>query len=152
MKKIFVILNLLFLFSGCQDQQMPFQEYSNAYAHKTLLILSKASDFKSRIIETVVKRLRYSYSIIIDDLAKIDKYNFAAYDRVLLIESKQGGRYEQVEKYLSTYGGVNNMVMLGTVGGWADTPNIRVDAITSASSSENIAAKANILVRKIRQF
>jgi len=153
-KKIYVILFCVLFLFGCvsEDSKMPYQEYLNSYSLKSLLILSKASGFKAALLERIGLRLRSNYSITIDDLDKIDKYNFAAYTRVLIVESIHGGKYEKTEAYLSTYGGVNNMVFLGTVGGWETTPNLKIDAITAASTSENIKPKANILISKIRNF
>lgn len=153
-KNIILLLVTIFILSGCttNDGKMPEQEFNNPYTPKSILILSKFTDFKAKVIDLVVRRLRGNYSIKIDDLDKIDKYNFAAYTRVLLIESNYGGKYETTENYMRTYGGVNNMILFGTVGGWESTPNVKIDAITSASTSENIKTKANILVGKIRNF
>lgn len=156
MKRQYLLIFTLvfFLFTGCtdSDSRMPEQEYNNPYTLKSLLILSKLSKFKGELVENITRRLGPSYSIKIDDLDKIEKYNFAAYTRVLLIESNHAGRYEKTENYLQSYGGVNNIVFLGTVGGWENTPNLKVDAITSASASNNVKVKANILITKIRNY
>jgi hypothetical protein len=156
MKRRYLLVFALtfFLLTGCtdSDSRMPEQEYKNPYTLKSLLVLSKLSKFKGELVENITRRLGSSYSIKIDDLDKIDKYNFAAYTRVLLIESNHAGRYEKTENYLRSYGGVNNMVFLGTVGEWETTPNLKVDAITSASVSNNVKSKANVLITKIRNY
>ncbi len=163
---ITVILLSLFL-TSCEEKKYTSDyvkdnkinplEFRNTNAEKKLLILAKASEYKAKVIETVVRILRPSYSITIDDLDNIQEYNFTQYTNVVLMEARMGGRFNQVQSYLSGYTGVNNIFVFGTTGTTDQGPSaniikdISADSITCASKLVSSNENAYALVRKIRQ-
>ena len=88
---------------------------------------------------------------------KIYEYNFSDYTKVLLLESQKYGKYNDIQKYLSGYGGVNNIIIVGIIGSSRkeaiaqyDVKGLKVDAITVASDSNRIDEKTDQIIAMIR--
>ncbi len=162
----FLKLIILFLSAGIflvscntigDEQTVQPLEYRNLNTQKKVLILAKGSEFKAKVIEATVQRLRWGYSITLDDLDNIEEYNFMLYSVVVLMESCRDNQFKRIRNYLSGYSGVNNIVVFGTHAERPmDSPEASlselngVAAVTCASRLVSANEAAASLVKSIR--
>jgi hypothetical protein len=98
----------------------------------------------------------YYFKII--GLSQLDKENIDEYGSVLLVAMYYGGRIdERVTRFLQKDSTNPKVIVFYTVGAevaerpeWA-TPDIRVDAVTSASAPDRVNRRADELVMLIKE-
>jgi hypothetical protein len=147
-KKLLILISAILLLVGCDEQTMPKQEFTNPYATRQLLILSKAAPYQSASIERIVRRINKTYNITVDDLSTAYGYNFSAYERVVYYETLQGNQAPNLNQYLQGFTGVNNLLLVGLGTEISPTPPVQV--LIYQPSSENIVANTETIIAIIR--
>ena len=139
MQRYFWAIIICLLLTGCQDdgtEIMPHQEIHNANTNRSVLILTKKSDYVLNFLEHLRNRAGRYYSVTIDDLNNIKEYNFAYYNGVLIIEFLKNGSAPVLDYYMTIYSGTNNIVLFGLNGDYTSPyPISTVTANTGAAES-----------------
>jgi hypothetical protein len=150
MKKLLpILISLLVLLTGCTDEQaMPKKEFTNPYASRQILILSKAGPYQVASIERIVRRINKTYNITVDDLSTAYGYNFSAYERVVYYETLQGNQPTNLNQYLQGFTGVNNILLIGLGDSISPTPPVQV--LVYKPISENIVENTETIISIIR--
>jgi hypothetical protein len=153
MRKITMIsLMVLFFTAGCQDE-MAYLEKGNPSAERKVLIAGTASEFKQNVVTQVIKNLgteKYYFKVIgLDRLAKEDT---SQYGVILLVARFAAARMDgRVTRFLEQDPDNKKVIVFYTIGSeeagvaaWAE-PDIKVDAVTSASLPERVKQRADEL-------
>jgi hypothetical protein len=146
----------LFFAFGC-GKDMESLEKGDSGAPRRVLIAGTASEFKQDVVERMIRELGtkdYYFKII--GLSRLDKENIDEYGSVLLVAMYAAGRLdERVTRFLQDNPTNPKVIVFSTVGAedsdrpeWA-TPDIRVDAVTSASAPDRVNRRADELVKLI---
>jgi hypothetical protein len=148
----------LFFAFGC-GKDMESLEKGDPGAPNRVLIAGTASEFKQDVVERMIRELGtkdYYFKII--GLSRLDKENIDEYGSVLLVAMYAAGRLdERVTRFLQDDPTNPKAIVFYTVGAesgdrpeWA-TPDIRVDAVTSASVPDLVNRRADELVMLVKE-
>jgi hypothetical protein len=148
----------LLLTVGC-GKDMDSLEKGDPCAPRRVLIAGTASEFKQDVVERMIRELGtkdYYFKII--GLSKLGEENIDEYGSVLLVAMYAAGRLdERVTRFLQDNPTNPKVIVFSTVGAedsdrpeWA-TPDIRVDAVTSASAPDHVNRRADELVKLIKE-
>jgi hypothetical protein len=119
------------------------------------LIATTNTDFKDAVIEKVSKTLAINDIYVkVIDLKTVDQEESEKFDAIMLVSTL---RYGYIDGNVSAFLGESNIeekskIIVLTTSGDPDwkAENMEVDAISSASRSNNISPIANQVVEKIR--
>jgi len=147
----------LFFFAGCV-QDMELLEKGNRDAEKKVLIAGTQSEFKQKVIEKVMEKLGskdYYFKIIGLDRLKAEETG--PYGAIILVNAFMAGQLDgRVKEFLQQDPTNPKAIVFYTIGDenstppdWAK-PDIRVDAVTSASILERVGQRADELVAIIK--
>ena len=118
----------------------PFEINSPIQAQRILLV-RQGSTFKSALIVELCDSLRqspvYIKGIDVKDLAFVKAGDW---DKILIITTFMAQLNRKIEQFISRNTNLDNILLLVTSGGddWQPQPDLKVDAITSASRMHNI--------------
>ena len=118
----------------------PF-EINTADPTKTLLIVTQGSDFKDTLVRTLCDSLKTSSVYIRGmDVKGLSEVDDDGWDRILIINSFIVRLNKSVERFVNRAGSPDKVLLFVTSGGadWRPKPELRVDALTSASRKVNI--------------
>ena len=166
MKKVFGVVRLhpidiacvalvLTIIFGCTTRYVTTSEYGDSRATSRILIATTSTDFKDAVIEKVSKTLAGNDIYVkVIDLKTVDQEESEKFDAIMLVSTLQ---YGYIDGNVSAFLGESNteekskIIVLTTSGDpdWK-AENLEVDAISSASRSNNISPIANQVVEKIR--
>jgi hypothetical protein len=113
----------------------PF-EINTPDANKTLLIATQGSGFKDALVEALCDSLKSSPLYIKGiDIGELEEANAGDWDRVLIINTFMVRLNKGVERFIDRADSPENVLLFVTSGGadWQPEPELRVDALTSAS-------------------
>lgn len=159
MQKITIIsLVGLFFVVGCV-QDMALIEKGNVNAARKILIAGQSSEFKQDVIIKVMETLgtkEYYFKII--GLNQLDKEETEQYGVILLVNTYMAGHIDgRVTRILQDDPTNPKIIVFYTIGDennpppdWAK-PDIKVDAVTSASLSDRVTERADQLVAFIEK-
>ena len=167
MYKLSILSFLLYavsFFFGCSVPQyiwpqndVEFYEINQKTLKKKILIASRKSEYKIKIVEKIQTAFRnrdiYIKTIGIETLKQEDANQYSA---VLIINTSMGWEIDRkVESFLNKYGDLNSIIVLTTSAGGDILPDMdgrQVDAISSASVKENINQTADKIISKIENL
>lgn len=159
--QISVLLFLVLLFSGCTFPQyiwpqrdIDFQEINQPTLEKKILIASRKSEFKSRVVSRVRDAFHNKNAYIkVIGIEKLENEDANQYSAVVLLNTAMGWKADRkVESFLVRFGKLNKIIVLTTSGGgdvFADTKNRQIDAISSASTKDEVEDVSNNIISKI---
>lgn len=159
-----ITLFLLLAFAlnyGCSAPQyiwpqkdMEFYEINQQTFEKKILIASRKSEFKNALVEEIhdafVERPVYIKIIGIEDLKDEDPNQYSA---VFIINTCMAWEIDRkVETFLDKYGELDSIIVLTTSSRGdilPDTERRQFDAVSCASSKEQIAPIADEIIKKL---
>jgi hypothetical protein len=150
-----VALLLTIIFS-CTTRYVTTSEYGDSNATSRVLIATTSTDFKDVVIEKVSKTLAgEGIYVKVIDLKTVDHEESENFDAIMLVSTLHYGYMDgNVSAFLSKSNTKekSKIIVLTTSGDqdWK-AENLEVDAISSASRSNNISPISNQVVEKIRQ-
>ena len=128
----------------------PFEVGEKSSTEK-ILIASQGSDYKDMFVKKVIERLENdSLYINVIDVTEIEKENTDDYKAVLIINSIEMYDMQENAKNFISVSGKDNVIMLATSGNGAMGPKDEsVDAITTASTVEDIDDKVDEVSKRL---
>ena len=159
MRKIIIIIFVgLFFICSCQ-QDMASAEKGDIDAARKVLISGVTSEFKQNVIDKVIEMLEpqdYYFKII--GLDQLDGEETEQYGAILVVSTYAAGRMDgRVTKFLQKDPADPKVIIFYTIGDENNPPSgraekdIKVDAVTSASSPNSIEKRAEQLVALIEK-
>ncbi len=159
-----ILLYSIILYPGCTlpqyvwpQKDVSFFEINERTLEKKILIASRKSDFKIDIIDevqrTFVNKGIYIKIVGIETLKNEDANNYSA---VLILNTAMAWEIDRkVESFLQRFGDSNSIIVLTTSGSGDFLPDMngrQVDAVSAASSKNNINPTADKIIRKINEL
>jgi tetratricopeptide (TPR) repeat protein len=115
---------------------------------KTLLIATQGSGFKDALAGALCDSLKSS-SIYIKgiDVGGLDEVDDGDWDKILIVNSFVIRLNKGVERFVNRAASPDNILLLVTSGGadWKPKPELRVDALTSASRKEYVSGLVRLI-------
>lgn len=160
MRKIIVVIIIsfigLFLVCSCAKDMEAFEE-GDIKATRKVLIAGTDSEFKQNVVNKIIETLGtedYYFKII--GLEQLDKEETEPYGAILLISSCMAGKIDgRVTQFLQKDPTNPKVIVFYTIGD-EDTPpsgkfkpDIKADAITSASMPDRVDERADQLITLI---
>lgn len=108
---------------------------------KRILIATQSSDFKDTLVDILCDSLKRSFTYIKGiDLSELSHINGDNWDRILIINTFMISLNTDVEQYINRIALPEKVLLFVTSGGadWQPQIEDRIDALTSASSKDNI--------------
>lgn len=144
-------------FFGHKD--IPDSTLGNHSSQKKVLIVARESEFKRNIAHAVADSLASnSIFIIVSGVKKLKEIDPNDYSAIVIINTCLSWQIDnKVQTFFRKYPDYFNIVLLTTTGDPEGCGKGRhvpeyVDAITSASISENFMPKVNEVLKKVREF
>lgn len=121
-------------------------------AQNKVLIASQGSDYKDMFVKKVIERLEKDFLYIkVIDVTTIENENIDDYKAVLIINSIEMYDMQKNAKNFISDSGKDNVIMLATSGNGAMGPKDNsIDAITTASTVEDIDGKVDEVMKRMR--
>lgn len=137
------------------QKDITFQEINQPTLDKKILIASRESEFKNKIVQTIKEDLKsqavYIKVIGIESLKDEDANHYSA---VVILNTAMGWKADRkVESFLANFGDLKTIIVLTTSDGGdvlVDTEGRQIDAISSASVKSEINNISNNILRKIK--
>ena len=159
MKRLIVVaIAVIPLLIGCQTD-MSHIERGNITSANKVLVVGTSSDFKQKVISQVMesKQLQQCYFNVIG-LNQVDKVDTEPYQVILFVTTYMAGHLDgRVTQFLQKDPLNAKIVVFYTVGdedhppSGRHKPDIRVDAVASASKSSRVQERADELVALIEK-
>ncbi|HUT65706.1 MAG TPA: hypothetical protein VMZ05_06105 [Spirochaetota bacterium] len=158
MRKIIIISLVALLFTiGCQHDMLRLEK-GNLTATQRVLIAGTTSEFKQNVVTRVMEKLgTVDYYFKIIGLDQLDKEETEQYGAILLVATFAAGQIDgRVTQFLQKDTTSQKVIVFYTYGSedagipdWAK-PDIKVDAVTSASLPNRVEERADELVILIK--
>ncbi len=128
-------------------------EINMANPSKKILIAAQGSDFKNMLVKSLCDSMKNS-SVYIKgiDAGKLDEMNEKDWDRILIISTFMIRLNKTVNRFVNRAVSPENILLFVTSGGadWQPQPELKVEAITSASKRVNIQNLVDLISNWIR--
>ena len=114
---------------------------------KKILIATQGSDFKNSLVKTLCDSLKKTSLFIKGiDVGELEKVNEKEWDKILIINSFLIRLNKDVNRFANRSVTPENILLFITSGGadWQPQPDLKIDAVTSASRKEYITDLAKL--------
>ncbi|MDA3884891.1 MAG: hypothetical protein PF638_04785 [Candidatus Delongbacteria bacterium] len=147
----FVIFVIIYMMMYSQGVIEPFEAGEKASSEK-VLIASQGSDYKNMFVKKIIEKLKNdSLFIKVIDVTEIEKENIDDFKAVLIINSIEMYDMQENAKGFLSSGNSDKVIMLATSGNGSMGPKDNsIDAITTASTVENIDQKVDKALKRMR--
>lgn len=146
----------IFFVCGCK-QDMEFAEIGDINAGRKVLIAGVTSEFKQNVITEVIEAFEtQDYYLKIIGLSQLDREETEQYGAIVLVNTYMAGRIDKrVAEFLQKDPTNPKAIIFYTIGdennppSGRNKPDIKVDAVTSASLPNNVEKQAEQLITLI---
>jgi hypothetical protein len=149
-----ILLVSVYLILNIQGVIQSF-ERGNAFANNKILIASQGSEFKSKLVNELIRQIYDEDTFIrVIDIRELETQNNEDWNACILVHTMEIHKPPRmVDEFLSRSSDLSNTICVRTSGGGDETKkDHNVDAISSASRSSAITPITELIISKLNKI